>query len=184
MEIDEKLRLLQEIQQHMEATDWVQALQSIEKLVAVESDYITKATWYYRAGWICDEHLGQRDAAVDHCDAALDCYFARADALPEEQLETALKPLQAIERILFETSNWKKLERAYRKMIVRSRTPTSKFSKLHAALYDKLGAVYLGRLDSKDSARAALEEARRLDPNNEVATPGIDRNALLQQNSN
>jgi tetratricopeptide (TPR) repeat protein len=182
MDLDENLRLMQELQQHTESKGRAQALTMIENLAEVEDDPIKKGTWYYRAGWICDEHLKQRDVAVEHCNTALDCYFANPDALTDEQLATAIKPLQAIERIMLETSDWRGLDRAYRKMIVRTRTPTNRFSQLQAGLYDRLGALYLARLGSKESAMAAFEEARRLDPNNEVRTPGIDRDAILNAN--
>jgi tetratricopeptide (TPR) repeat protein len=180
MSTDEVLQLLQDLNRYTESNEWPQALQTIEKLAEIDRDPISKGTWYYRAGWIFDEHLGQRDPALDHFNTALDIYFMDHEAVTDELLPTALKPLRAIERLLAEAANWKGLDRAYRKMMYRTKSPTARFSKLQAELYDRLGVNYLSRLGDKTIAKTCFEEAQRLDPANEVRTGAIDRNEILR----
>ena len=177
---DDVARLSEELERYQQANDWPKVVETIKQLVDLEPDPLRRAKWCDVAGKLCRDELLERDDALEYFDSALDSYFMNLDALSDAILPMALGPFQAIERLRTDYSEWKDLDRAYRKMIVRVRSST-RFDLLQAGLFDKLGELYRTRLDMDTSALAAFEQARLLDPTNAARTEGIDRDGFLDR---
>jgi hypothetical protein len=127
---------------------------------------------------ICRDQLGLPDEAREFCANALDS--RDWNTVTSATVESALAPFRMIERMLTESGDVKALERATREMITRLRGMPA-LAVTQAGLIDKLGDIYLTKLDSPTSAKAAFEMARSVDPTNEARSVGIDRDALLAQ---
>ncbi len=171
-------QLVADLERYRQNLEWPKVVETIKQLAELDEDPMRRGTWLVSAGGIYRDDLQQPDEALDCFHAALDAYFADPDALTDARLPMALMPWRTIERMHTYRSEWRPLDRAYRKMIVRVRS-TPRFAKLCAGLFDQLGELYRTRLDEASSARAAFEEARKLDPANDVRTEGVDRDGFL-----
>ncbi|MEO8703034.1 MAG: protein kinase [Kofleriaceae bacterium] len=169
-----------ELERYTETKQWTKAVETIDKLAALEASSLRRGAYAYTAALICRDELADREAAVSHFDDALDSYFSDPGAIPEPLIPVAIKGFSSIERLLTKHEDWKTLDREHRKMIVRLRG-TPRFDKLQAELYDKLGEIYRSRLGHTDAAISAFEAAQKLDPDNQVKTEGIDRLAILEE---
>jgi hypothetical protein len=126
---------------------------------------------------VTDENL---DEALERYETMLDTNFMDSEKPSEAELARAMEPFDAIETLLANHAEWKRLERSHRKMIVRIKTRTEPaFVRLQARLFDQLGEIYCARLGHDTSARASFEMAQQLDPDNLARTEGVDRAARL-----
>ena len=176
-------QLQADLERYTGAKQWRKVVETIEKFVALESQPARRGGYYLTAAIICRDELCVVDEALDHFESSLDNFFADLDQLPESRLPYAMKGFAAIERLLSAREEWSRLDRAYRKMIRRaSGTGALAFlTRLQAGLFDRLGEVYRLRLGNLDAAAMAFETARKLDPDGQVRTEGIDRAALLAE---
>ena len=91
----------------------------------------------------------------------------RAAALFDQVLDIDKKRLDAFEqlvRALTEAKEWELLERAYRKMIARTKDDPEPNPNLQFALFHQLGLIYRDRLDDAEHAYEALDAAARIRP--------------------
>jgi tetratricopeptide (TPR) repeat protein len=171
-------RLSEDLVRYQESEAWPQVVETILQLVELDRDPMRKGKWYALAALICRDNLAMREHALEYYERALDAFFESPDDLPEAYVAMAFRPLRALERMRAEYSEWTELDRAYRRMIVRMKT-APRFDKLRAEVFDRLGELYRTQLDMETAAVTAFEQARRLDPNNEVRTEGVDRDGFL-----
>lgn len=178
----EPQQLQADLERYTAAKQWPKVVETIERFVELESDSFRRGHYYYAAATICRDELDARDAALDHYNNALDSYFASAEPLAESRLPLAMKGFDSIERLTTKHGDWKLLERAHRKMIVRLKGTTSPtYQQLQTRLFDRLGEIYRTHLDHASAALQCFETAAQLDPENQVQTEGIDRVALLAE---
>jgi len=146
---------------YSEAGKWTQALDIIEKFIALESDPVRSGSYYQAAGAIARTKLKDAERALDYFDAALDSFFAEREAMPEQRFARALEAFREMDEILTEQKAWTRQERAYRRMIKRTR-PEDKA--LLGALWHALGEIYRTRLQRYLEALHAFSIAHSFDP--------------------
>jgi tetratricopeptide (TPR) repeat protein len=144
---------------YTEHKHWRAAVETFEKLAALEPAPAERAALLQRAAKIERDELESPDKAIELLERALD------DA-------PALEPaFDALEAMLTEAKKWKELARAFRTVV--KRLPPEGNEALRVRLWHGLGEVCRLRLDDLDGARAAYAAADALEPRN----PG--RQALL-----
>lgn len=135
---------------------WNEAVEMLNRLVAMETDGGKKSKYLYTVGVITRDEIGDRAGAVEIFDAALD-----ADV-------KMLKAFEAIDRILTEEKAWKDLERAYRRMLRRvAEHDDGTMEGIKILLWQNLGEIYRSRLGMLKSAIQAYEAAVNMKPNDE-----------------
>ncbi|MBA3542083.1 MAG: hypothetical protein H0T79_20885, partial [Deltaproteobacteria bacterium] len=169
-------RLHGDLERYTETKQWTEAIAVIVQLSELETDPIRRAAYCYAAAMISRDELADLDAAIEHCESALDAYFMKYEDLSEEMVPRAMQPFQTIERILTHRGDWKKLERSCRKLIYRMKGWSNRT--LQATLYDKLGEIYRSHLKHYSAAVSTFEAAQQLDPENATRT---DRAAILAE---
>ncbi|MBV8760871.1 MAG: hypothetical protein JO257_26490 [Deltaproteobacteria bacterium] len=160
---------------------WKQAVETIERFVAIEKDAFRKGLYFHAAATLCRDELKSVDEAVDYYDCALDSFFADPTALDEVTLARALMSFQAIDAILTSTRDWKRQERAYRDMLKRLPSETPRFHKLQVGLLDGLGEIYRSRLKQFVEASQVFELAQHMDPDNALRPLVADRAEILAE---
>ncbi len=131
---------------------WKGVLRGLERLIHQEDDAAKRARYHYTAAVIYRDELGDLDRALDRFDRVLD------------DDRTYLKAFQATDAIMTRRKDWKKLERAYRKMI--KRLPADGEHKLRSLLWANLGEIYRSRMGDFKSAVKAFEVATGVEPDN------------------
>ncbi|MBA3460143.1 MAG: hypothetical protein H0T46_09300 [Deltaproteobacteria bacterium] len=159
---DEKARLSADLVGYRQAKQSEQALDTLRKLLELDRDGMQQGDWYNGMALIYRDELARPDDALEHFDMALDSYWSSDP--PDLQLNAALGPVDSIIRMLVASSDWKKLDRAYRKMIRRLQSYSPRRDKIRAKLYERLGDLYRTHLGIEDAAVTCFEEARTLDP--------------------
>jgi tetratricopeptide (TPR) repeat protein len=138
---------------YSETRQWESAIEIIDRISALEERAEVRAKYANTVGVILRDELKNPDSAVDRFDQALDL-----------DPTGALKAFEAINKILTQQKDWKKLERAFRKMLHRT---TGKGDKvLEQNLWHNLGVIYRDRLRALDSAAEAFSMAAKLQPDN------------------
>jgi tetratricopeptide (TPR) repeat protein len=171
-----------ELERYTAAKQWTKVVETIERILELETDPVRRASYSYTAGTICRDELDAREAAIDHYDAALDSWFGNPEPIDDARLPLAMRGFDAIDRLTRKHGEWKLLERAHRKMLYRLKhLTTPAYLKLQATLFDKLGEIYRTRLEVATAALSAFECAEQLDPENQAQTEGIDRAAILAE---
>ncbi|MGZ3423658.1 MAG: hypothetical protein ACXVEE_37700, partial [Polyangiales bacterium] len=144
-------RVLHELLENQRSLkDYAGIAHTIERIVALDPDRRRRAKYRIAAAKVHRDELGDAASAIRLFEAALD-----DDA-------RALDAFAAIDAILTEARDFKRLERAYRKMIHRARRlqdPDLDFKLWHA-----LGLIYRDRLGAADSAVEAFRMASSLKP--------------------
>ena len=172
---DPTLKLQAELEPQIEAKQWTAAIETIDRFLADESDSVRRGVYVHAAATIYRDELASRDDALDRYDSALDHFFTTPEVLAGPLLPYALRAFHAIEQLLGEPSDWRALDRAHRRMIVRVRGQTApEYVRLQVQLFDRLAEIYRAH-DSAESAISALEVADGLEPGNPA------RAALLAQ---
>lgn len=137
---------------HTGAEQWADAVEIIDRIVAVEQDGQRRSHYNYTAAVLVRDHMQALDDSVNRFNKVLDDDPSR------------LKAFQAIDTILTKGKNWKELERNYRRML--KRLPADDSSGLRLALLDNLGEIYRSRLQQFPEAIETYSLAKKLDPNN------------------
>lgn len=134
------------------ASDWPRVLATLERLAAVEPSAIKRARYVFTMGQLL------RDA-LDDPERALGCFERTLDDDP-----TQLKAFEAIDRYLTSRHDWRRLERAYRKMLHRLSTSAQRGTEVEHHLWSALGLIYRDRLQDEGAATEAFRMAAQVRP--------------------
>ncbi len=159
------------LNRYTETEQWKNAVGTIERFIALESDPMRRGPYAQAAGTICRDKLRATDDAIEYYNRALDDFFAEPEKLQTAILQRALKAFTAIDKILTDRKDWKEQERAYRKMI--KRVPSD--SPVLVQLWHALGEIYRSRLKDYDLSIKSFEVAQQLEPGN------ADRQQILAE---
>ena len=174
-------RLLQKLLDlYTETRQWTKAIETIERLIALEPDPLRRGPYYHSAGTMYLVELKSLDDAASYYGKALDAFFEHPEQLPEAMVPRALMSFDALNNVLTTTRDWKAQERIYRDLIKRLPEPhDSRFHTIRVGLFDGLGEIYRSRLKHYQSATQAFEIAQQLDPTNQLRPDGTDRAEIL-----
>jgi tetratricopeptide (TPR) repeat protein len=143
---------------YVEQKAWANALEMLERLIAIEKNASVRAKYRHAAGLICRDELGKTEQAAKLLSESLDDDF------------TLERSAVALEELLKERQDWKELARYYRKALKRlgPETPGNSDGKNSERLriWSSLGEVCLEKLGERESALAALEVALTFEPGN------------------
>jgi tetratricopeptide (TPR) repeat protein len=132
--------------------EWASAVETLEKLGALETEPPIRARARYALAAIYRDELQEYAKAV----------LVFTQVLEDDPL--FMKAFDAIERLLTESQNWKELARAYRRQLKRMPHEAPLETKLR--LWDALAGVAIKHLKNRESATLALEVAAKLDRKN------------------
>ncbi|HEU5059201.1 MAG TPA: tetratricopeptide repeat protein [Kofleriaceae bacterium] len=162
VELDPKnRRVLQKLLDvQSEAGQWKYALDTIGRFVSLEEEPRRRGKYILAAAAIRLERLQDVAGALEEYEKALDAFFHGGAALDAATRTRALEAFQGIDEILTKQKDWKRQERAYRKMVKR----LSMEDPLLPTLWHGLGEIYRSRLKDYEAAIVAFETAHKLDP--------------------
>ncbi|MGD8860164.1 MAG: tetratricopeptide repeat protein, partial [Myxococcales bacterium] len=131
------------------------ALDSMEKLAGLVDDPAEKVALYYRMGRLYDAELGDRVAAVEHFERAIEIDGAH------------LPSLEAMRDIHVDEGDWRAAAR-----VLEQATEVDAAPRRGAEIRVELGAIYQDKLDEPERAIEVYEDAIRLDADSAgAATP-------------
>src|SRR5262249_9250574 len=140
---------------YVEQKAWANALEMLERLIAIEKNASVRAKYRHAAGLICRDELGKTEQAAKLLSESLDDDW------------TLERSAVALEELLKERQDWKELGRYYRKAIKRLGPETSDGKNTERLrIWSSLGEVCLEKLGERESALAALEVALTFEPAN------------------
>ncbi|MBZ0121649.1 MAG: protein kinase [Sandaracinaceae bacterium] len=137
---------------YSENKDWSRLVEVILRIAELVEDAKQLAKYYNTAAAICHYELQRVDEAADYYEQALEHDFTMAKSF--DGLVTALTA----------KSDWDRLEDAYRTRLKRLGEGGEPKDRAH--LWDSLGELLLHRLERKNDAVEAFEEAQKLDAGN------------------
>jgi hypothetical protein len=138
---------------------WGDAVAVLERMAALDDVPARRARYHHTIATIERTELGNLDRALDAYDAALD-----SDP-------TFLQPFERLCAMLTAERDWKRLERAHRKML--HRTSSSGDAALLYTLWSALALIYRDRLGNKPSAIEAFRVALQMRPGDAVAAQAL-----------
>lgn len=130
--------------------DWSEVVAIIGRILEHERDPARRARYLYTRAIVERDELADHDAALTSLEEALDCDPSMLQAFDRQ---TAL---------LTARQDWKSLERAHRKMIVRIRGQDD--AALEFRLFQALAEIYRDRLGQDAAAIETFKMALRLRP--------------------
>jgi tetratricopeptide (TPR) repeat protein len=139
--------------------DWPAVVELIGRIAAGEQDLARRARYFYTMAAILRDELGEPLGAAERFEEALDC---------DPSLTEAFDGLSAL---LGAHGEWKRLERAHRKMIARIRDRGD--AAQQARLLHALARLYRDHLGAPAAAIEALRLAVRLAPELEAAAADL-----------
>ena len=120
---------------------------ALSERAAETYDAVIQTDLYARLGRIAEEHLEDRDRAIDA--------FSKA---AEQAIEPA--PLfEALDRLYLSAENWRELGRVLERRVELTEEPAAQ-----ADLYHRLGALQIQRFEDRDAGLATLRIAADLNP--------------------
>jgi tetratricopeptide (TPR) repeat protein len=131
-----------------ERGDWPAVVALIGRITELESDPQRRARYFYTAAIVQRVELKDREAALESLEQTLDCD------------PSMLRAFETQCAILGEQADWKRLERAHRKMIYRVRGDAA----LEFTLFQALAVIYRDRLGHQSAAIEAFKTALALRP--------------------
>lgn len=138
--------------------DHAQALEMMDELAKRAQEPSEQVELYFHMGRVMDQEIGDRIAALDHFQRAIDVDPGH------------LGSLGAMRAIYVDTADWTAAARTLEREIDNTEVPRQK-----AACLVELGHILSERLDEEAAAIEAFEEAYKHDPNNEdAALPLVD----------
>ncbi|MCU0663473.1 MAG: tetratricopeptide repeat protein [Myxococcota bacterium] len=137
---------------YQQTKQWQRVIEVIGEITSLETDDDNLAILTYSMGVVFRDELRSPEEAVEQFDLCLDYN------------PTNLKAFEAMDRILTERKDWKRLERSYRKMLYRLTGKGQ--TELEVHLWHSLGEIYRTRLGRAEPAAAAFKMAATLDPDN------------------
>lgn len=143
---------------YVEQKAWAQALEMLERLIAIEKVAGVRAKYRHAAGLIARDELGRPEQAAKLLNEALD------------DDPGLTRSAQALEELYKERQDWKELARFYRRALKRigpaAPGQDDGQDEERLRLWSGLGEVCLDKLGERASALAALEVALTLDRGN------------------
>jgi tetratricopeptide (TPR) repeat protein len=150
--LDALSRLYEKTEDHAASIDTMQRLSRLVRDPAQQVDL------HYRIGRVLEDKLGDRQAAVEHYQSAID-----VDA-------THLPSLEAMRKVYIDSGDWLAASRTLEKEIQYQQSP-----RVLTKLNVELGNLYRERLDEYERSITAYEAAlRQDDTNEEAALPLVD----------
>jgi len=141
-----------------EQQQWELALEQLEQLWLLEDRAARRAKYFFTAAILVRDQLGDVDRAVDLFNRTLD-----------DDVD-AMRAFSHIESMLRATASHDKLVDCYQRMIKRlERLDDPHHNKRRAQLWVRLAYTYRDDLGEPGHARACLDHALRLKPDDEVA---------------
>ncbi|MFM2417170.1 MAG: hypothetical protein RL385_1893, partial [Pseudomonadota bacterium] len=138
--------------------DHASAIDTLERLTRCAKSPTQLVDLHYRIGRILEDKLGDRQAAVQHYQAAIDVDPAH------------LLSLEAMRKVHLDSGDWLAASRTLEREIQNHQAP-----RVLSRLNVELGQLYAERLDEPTRALAAFEAALRYDDTNEdAALPLVD----------
>lgn len=138
-----------------ELAPWKPRLDCLSHLFGQIKDGVQRGNFYYTAGVIYRDEVNSPDQAVTQFNLALDSYFAEPKLIPGSEVNTYLKPFEAIKEIYIQPNDWKKLEANHRKMLGRMQRAKVDQTDIMTALWYALGEIC--RLHDKNAAIQTFE---------------------------
>ncbi len=132
--------------------DHAAALDMMGQLVTVIDDPAEQVELKFRMGRILDAELGDRVAALEHFQTAVDLDPSHLDSLG------------AMRQIHFDSGDWPAAAR-----VLQLEVEQTDNARIKARRWVELGQVYAERLDDEEQAIEAFEAAHQADPDNEDA---------------
>ncbi|MEZ4408920.1 MAG: tetratricopeptide repeat protein [Polyangiales bacterium] len=135
---------------YQETRQWSKVIDVVQRVSDIERDPVRKSKYAYTIASIYNQELKNPDEALTWYNTAL-------DHNPQDP-----KPFVKINEVLNARRDWKNLERAYRKMLLRvagKGDADLEFRLLHA-----LGLIYRDRLAQNDNAIRTFEMASNVKP--------------------
>lgn len=152
IDADDVPLLLGLVDLHRKRKDWPGVLRALDRLIAQETDPAKRARYHYSAAVIQRDEVRDLDTALKRFD----------DVLRDDP--SLLKAFQAIDTIMTRRKDWKALERAYRKMIMRSSKAGE--ARIIPMLWSNLGEIYRSRIGDYPAAIKAYGMGLQQDPQN------------------
>ncbi len=158
--IDTKNRsvLHQLIEYYGAAEMWEQAVHSMRKVAALETDSIRRGKYLQAAATIARHHL-DIERTVELSNQALDCFFVETRRLPVKLRPGCLKVFTDLAKSLYSARQFRLLEKNYRQMIRRMRVGDAELPEM----WHGLGQVYRKHLRKTNEAIESFEVASSLD---------------------
>lgn len=143
------------------AGQWKDALVTIGRFIEMEAQPQRRGLYHMAAAAIRRSQLQDAAGALDDYDRALDALVADGGSvLAPAWRARALEALAEVSELVAARNDWKRQERAYRKLI--KRLPME--DPILIELWQGLGEIYRTRMDDPESAIVAFETAHALDP--------------------
>ncbi|MEY4513788.1 MAG: hypothetical protein RLZZ450_5910, partial [Pseudomonadota bacterium] len=136
----------------------------LEKLAKLVREPSERVELHYRTGRILEEKLGDRQAAVEHYERAIDLD------------PTHLLSLAAMRAVYIDGGDWLAASRTLEREIQNTQNPRA-LTKLNV----ELGQIYRERLDEHPRSIAAFESALRHDDTNEEAALALVEDYMKQE---
>jgi tetratricopeptide (TPR) repeat protein len=130
--------------------NWSKMIDTIQAIMALDSDPGRKSRYLFTLGQLFRDYENDPDRAVDFFNQALDLNPDNLDAF------------ERIGKLLTSQKNWKGLERAYRKMLLRLKDRGK--NELEFKLCHDLGIIYRDRLKDPNQAIEAFKLASSKKP--------------------
>ena len=137
----------------IESEEWDRAIGTLDDLASHDDSAHRRAKYHYTAAVIARDKLNEVDIAVDRFDQTL-------DDDPSEQ-----RAFTAIDEMLREAGNYRKLAQAYRRMLERL-GPDAPVEQL-LPMWSRLATIYSDQLGDTEAAIAAMEVVAAMEPNSE-----------------
>ncbi|MET0339682.1 MAG: tetratricopeptide repeat protein [Polyangiales bacterium] len=144
--------------------DHAAAIDVLERLARLVKEPAEQVELNYRAGKLLEEKLGDRQAAVDHYERALDLDPAH------------LASLAAMRAVHVDSGDWHAAARTLEREIQHTQNP-----RVLTRLNVELGQLYREKLDEPDRAITAFEAALRQDDTNEEAALALVDDYMKQE---
>jgi tetratricopeptide (TPR) repeat protein len=136
--------------------NWTKMIDTLQAIADSEKDPVRKSKFLYTMAQLFRDKEGDQDKAVELFSEALD--------LNPQYLEA----FERINKLLTARKDWKALERAFRKMLLRMSAANINNPDLGFNLWHNLGLIYRDRLKDPTSAIEAFRMATRFKPDEAV----------------
>ncbi len=136
--------------------NWAKMIDTLQAIADNEKDAVRKSKFLYTMAQLYRDKEGDQDRAVELFSEALD--------LNPQYLEA----FERINKLLTARKDWKALERAFRKMLLRMSAANINNPDLGFQLWHNLGIIYRDRLKDPTSAIESFRMATRFKPEEAV----------------
>ena len=159
MQPDNRRALHQLVELYSSARMWGEVIALILRIAELEDEPFRRGKYLQAAGTVARHHVNPESAQA-YLDRALDCFFGeKAPQLRADDRAGAMKAFRDIVGMFAERSDWKTVERTYRRMLMRLGPGDPEI----AVLWSELGAIYREHLGQRDAAIHSFEVASSLE---------------------